>query len=216
LPRPIVLVSPEGVEVRLYLDFDTIFSDPAPLEALIQRFGRVNRRHRMPFARVHVFSEPSDGCGIYQPALVQSTLGLLRDDLLLNESRIQEWLNQIYQSSALEDWCQQYDATAGEFKAAFINKLYPFRSDEQLEQQFSRLFDGLEVLPENLAEEYERLKREKPLEATGLLVSISWKQWQMLVRQQRVRSGKHSWPPVIAIPYSSEFGLQLPSSSASR
>lgn len=43
--RPVVLVATQVVEVILDIDLDVIYTDPAPLEALIQRFGRVNRRH---------------------------------------------------------------------------------------------------------------------------------------------------------------------------
>ena len=42
--RGIVLVATQVVEVSLDIDLDTIYSDPAPLEALVQRFGRINRR----------------------------------------------------------------------------------------------------------------------------------------------------------------------------
>ncbi|MEG3070442.1 MAG: CRISPR-associated helicase Cas3' [Candidatus Syntrophopropionicum ammoniitolerans] len=42
--RPIVLVATQVVEVSLDIDLDVIYTDPAPLEALIQRFGRINRR----------------------------------------------------------------------------------------------------------------------------------------------------------------------------
>ena len=42
--RPIVLVATQAVEVSLDIDLDTIYTEPAPLEALVQRFGRINRR----------------------------------------------------------------------------------------------------------------------------------------------------------------------------
>ena len=44
----VVLVATQVVEVSLDIDFDTIFTEPAPLEALIQRFGRVNRARKRP------------------------------------------------------------------------------------------------------------------------------------------------------------------------
>ena len=39
----VVLIATQVVEVSLDIDLDTIYTDPAPLEALVQRFGRINR-----------------------------------------------------------------------------------------------------------------------------------------------------------------------------
>lgn len=48
---PIVVVATQVIEVSLDLDFDTIISEPAPLEALIQRSGRLNRRGKKGWFR---------------------------------------------------------------------------------------------------------------------------------------------------------------------
>jgi CRISPR-associated endonuclease/helicase Cas3 len=42
--RPFILVATQIVEVSLDIDFDMLFSDNAPIDSLIQRFGRVNRK----------------------------------------------------------------------------------------------------------------------------------------------------------------------------
>jgi CRISPR-associated endonuclease/helicase Cas3 len=39
-----LLVGTQAIEVSLDVDFDILFTDPAPLDALLQRFGRVNRK----------------------------------------------------------------------------------------------------------------------------------------------------------------------------
>ena len=53
---PIVLVATQAVEVSLDIDLDTIYTEPAPLEALVQRFGRINRRgkQRRPCTRSRI------------------------------------------------------------------------------------------------------------------------------------------------------------------
>ena len=48
-----VLVATQVVEVSLDVDFDTIFTEPAPLDALLQRFGRINRGLRYELRDVH-------------------------------------------------------------------------------------------------------------------------------------------------------------------
>ena len=48
-PGPCVVVATQVVEVSLDISFDCMLTDTAPIDALVQRFGRVNRR-RLPAA----------------------------------------------------------------------------------------------------------------------------------------------------------------------
>mgnify|MGYP005839592745 CR=1 FL=1 len=208
--QPLIVVSTQVIEVSLNIDLDTLFSDPAPLEALVQRFGRVNRKRRVDLAPVHVFVEPADGQGIYEPAHIEATLQMLQDEAMrrpLDEAALQEWLDSIYQGPILTAWEKTYAQTSQEFRAAFIDGLRPFNSDASLEESFDRLFDGLEVLPACLRSAYEELKAERPLEASELLVPISWGRWHAIKRAKAVVSSPGDWPPIVDVPYSAETGL---------
>ncbi|MDI6716652.1 MAG: CRISPR-associated helicase Cas3', partial [Actinomycetota bacterium] len=176
--RPIIVVATQVVEVSLNIDLDVLFTDPAPLEALIQRLGRVNRSRRKNAAICHVFSEPVSSQKIYMPALIEGSLGALKkyaDGKIINERSVHIWLDEIYTGSILKDWEERYYKTSYEFSKAFLQSLRPFSCEDGLAQTFDQLFDGTEILPHCLESEYRMLLNERPIEASQLLVNISWR-----------------------------------------
>ncbi|MBW2071450.1 MAG: CRISPR-associated helicase Cas3' [Deltaproteobacteria bacterium] len=209
--RPVMVVSTQVIEVSLNVDMDTIYSDPAPLEALIQRFGRVNRNRRMPVAPAYVFEEPADGQGIYDPALIKEALQVLNcnSDRPLDEMGVQDWLDGIYTGKILADWEASYESTATEFRTAFLKTLIPFVSDPELEEAFDRLFDGVEVLPAALVKEYLELNDRDPIGATQLLIPIRWGQYHLLTKRGRIRPCQGKMPSVVDGHYDPEVGLDF-------
>jgi CRISPR-associated endonuclease/helicase Cas3 len=208
--RPIVLVATQVVEVSLDIDLDTIYTDPAPLEALVQRFGRINRRGKQAnLAPVHVYCQPDDGQKIYDEALVAGTLKVLNRESgkPLDESAIGGWLDEIYSGEVAKRWQEEYTVAANEFDAVCVQTLRPFAADEGLEDRFYRAFDGLEVLPISLHDEYERLKEEELIRAGELLVPISWGRYHALANEGRVLPRERREPYIVKAAYSSEIGL---------
>jgi CRISPR-associated endonuclease/helicase Cas3 len=208
--RPIVLVATQVVEVSLDIDLDTIYTDPAPLEALVQRFGRINRRRLIKdLAPVHVFSQPNEGQGIYDEALVQRTLVILerQQGQPINEGKIGDWLDEIYEGEVAQRWTQAYFEAAQEFDATCLRTLRAFDSDEQLEDLFYKAFDGLEVLPSEYYDEYRQLKEDEPIRAGELLVPISIRQYHALANGGRVYPREKREPYVVRASYNSEKGL---------
>lgn len=208
--RSVVVIATQVVEVSLNLDLDTIYSEPAPLEALMQRFGRVNRTRRRPLAPVHVFCEPVDGQHVYESGLVAGTLHVLRkaDGRPLDEAGVQGRLDEIYVGNALHLWEGRYRRVAAEFRQAFLATLRPFQSDPDAEERFDRLFDGTEVLPKPLAGEYQSLQDAgDPLGASLLLVPISWRRYRALARAGRVQPAGRGSPAIVDAQYSQELGL---------
>lgn len=211
--RPILLVATQVIEVSLDIDLDVIYTDPAPLEALIQRFGRVNRRRLKKRAPVCVFTEPADGQGVYEDDLVKAALEVLRknDGYPIEEEGISAWLDEIYQGPLAERWNQAYEQAYKEFEIACLRTLRAFNSDDQLEEAFYRAFDSIEVLPAVLESEYRHLIEEenKPLEASQLLVPLRWEQFYHLRKKGKARRLKPNRLWVVEANYDSEVGLIL-------
>lgn len=208
--QPLVLVSTQVVEVSLDIDLDMIYTDPAPLEALIQRFGRVNRRRLKKRAPVYVCTEPNDGQHVYLADLVLKSLEILKrnDGKIIDEGEISSWLDEIYQGRVAECWDNEFNQVYSEFEASCLRTMRAFDAKESLEELFYRAFDSLEVLPAALENEYEAFLREnEPLEASQLLVPISWQRYNMLRKKGLARASGRGRPKIVEVPYNSEDGL---------
>ena len=208
--QPIVLVATQVVEVSLDIDLDTIYTEPAPLEALVQRFGRINRRRKQKnLAPVHVFRQPDDGQKIYDPELVQRTLSILEreHERPIDEGSIGAWLDEIYSGEVEIRWREEYKNAADNFDRTCVRTMRPFAADEGLEVAFYKAFDGLEVLPASLYDEYKTLSDEEPIRAGELLVPISWGRFHALRSGDRVLPRNGREPYRIKAAYNSAVGL---------
>lgn len=222
--RPLALVATQVVEVSLNIDLNTIYSDPAPLEALLQRFGRVNRQCLRGICPVHVFRSPADGQGVYgrhkDPAqrgrIVQVTLAELAryDGQEIDEAQISSWLDHIYEDAALdEQWESAYTQTALNAEMV-LSQLRPLNSDKQKEEDFERLFDNVEVVPKRFEQQYvTHLMNDEFIEASNYLVGLSKQKFQMLHAQALVQraeaEGKRgAW--IVRLEYDDELGLCWP------
>ena len=210
-PRtPVAVVATQTIEVSLNLDFDTIVSEPAPLEALAQRFGRVNRTGRLRRAPVYVLTEPNDGQGVYKEQLVQRTLAVLadHDGQPIDEAALGAMLDRVYGDGLAEQFVAKVQKHADEFAKACLRDLRAFQSDEALAEKFDELFDGMEVVPVSLEAEFSRRLERQPLRAQELLVPISYRQFGRLRREQRVTKLANGFH-VVDVPYDSHHGLRL-------
>jgi len=208
--RPVVLVATQVVEVSLDIDLNTIYTESAPLEALVQRFGRINRANKLAdLAPVHVFTQPEDGQFIYDPRLIAGTLNILHREhgKPVDESQVGNWLDEIYAGEVAEAWKTAFHQAAHEFEAAVVNTLRPFQSDESLKELFYKAFDGIDVLPEACYTEYLELQENEPIRARELLVSISWGRFHALKNDGLVLPYDEHMPPVVKAAYSPELGL---------
>lgn len=209
-----VLVATQVVEVSLDVDFDVLYSDPAPLEALVQRFGRVNRGRRRPDLPVIVFDAPADGCGVYEPLLIESALGVLRplSGEVIDEAQVSAWLGVVYSGAFATRWRREVESAREEMARDVLERPLAFRSDEELVDMFDKMFDGAEVVPARFEAEYLKLAEDQPLEASTLLVPVSWAQVERLQRKGRARRGgkaRHDRVWVADVDYDDERGLLL-------
>ena len=207
---PIVLVATQAVEVSLDIDLDTIYTEPAPLEALVQRFGRINRRRKQrDLAPVHIFRQPDDGQKIYDAELVRRTIVILEreHERPIDESAIGGWLDEIYSGEIEARWRGEYDTAAADFDKTCVRTMRPFAANEELEALFYKAFDGIEVLPDSLYEEHKAVSDDEPIRAGELLVPISWRRYHALRSGNRILPRERKEPYRVKAAYDSEVGL---------
>lgn len=101
-----LVIATQVVEVSLDISFDRLVTDSAPLDSLIQRFGRVNRRrtHKTigKYRPVCVIAPPQTDNDIlpYNPDVVRRSFELLPDGLL-HESELQQLIDLVYGEVAI-------------------------------------------------------------------------------------------------------------------
>lgn len=221
--RPFVCVATQVIEVSLNVDFDTLYTAPAPLEALLQRFGRVNRgRPPGKTAPVHVFTQP-DGEGDnpylpYEQALVERSLQVLADycggGRAIDEAQVTTMLGEIYTGAILENWERAYVKSKNEFTRDILEKMKPFTSaDDHLHSQFYSLFDGIEVLPVELLDDYNAARDTRGyLEASQYLVNIPYRTYVEFDKYDKIghaRALEGEYADHIHVAYSEEYGLDV-------
>lgn len=97
--RPCLVISTQVVEVSLDISFDRMITQAAPLDSLIQRFGRVNRKRTEntlgKYKPVHVI-KPFGNVLPYKLETLKISFDELPDGQLLKEKSLQDKIDKVY------------------------------------------------------------------------------------------------------------------------
>jgi CRISPR-associated endonuclease/helicase Cas3 len=201
-----LLVGTQAVEVSLDMDFDVLFSEPAPIDAMIQRFGRVNRSRRFETADVFIFLNGSEHDKyIYPPERISKTLDAFRDVDVLYESQIQSLIDTVYGDGYNDKEQKEFDTARRVFSELDI---VPFKEDDSGRDEFEGLFKSIEVVPSKYEEEFmNRLMAKEFYEAMAYITSISERQFARLFKEGQLYKQERQW--FIKANYDPERGLLL-------
>lgn len=203
----LVVATTVGRAQSLFDNLRRSVADVMLLQALVQRFGRVNRglRGGLRDVIIHAVS-PANGSFVYAEHDVHTALSILRPwtDKPVEESDVGTWVDAAYARNA-KSWREWLFRHIEEITASVIRVNRPLNSHPELRETFDRLFDGFEVVPVSLADEYRNLEQESPLQAPFLRVPISWGQRQRLIRAGRLEHNGE----IADVPYDEVRGLDL-------
>ena len=188
-----LLVGTQAIEVSLDIDYDCIYTELAPLDALIQRFGRVNRKRKKGLCNCYVFEERNEiDRFIYSDEVVlERTLAILRRIEKENQGIVQEMFWQEAIDYVYSDWNQksreEYEQTLTYLEYGVFHELSPLKYSEQREQEFEKQFTGVPVLPLCLRGAYQLcLDNRQFVKAESLFVNLNEKRFIGLVKNQQI------------------------------
>lgn len=97
-----IVVATQVVEVSLDISFDRLITECAPLDSLIQRFGRINRKRSLDtvgtYKPVHVItpSKHQADCWPYNAKILKKSFSVLDDGKLFEETEVIHKIDQVY------------------------------------------------------------------------------------------------------------------------
>lgn len=205
-----LLVGTQAIEVSLDVDFDVLYSDPAPLDALLQRFGRVNRK---PLHLLETLSEGAryrdvivcrqqwpDTPRIYDRdeagrQLIARTLAALPNDALLDESRLTELIDAVYhdQLNRFLEIAQQQ----AELLRQITDRLTPGSEHPSSEETLlDDLIDSIPIVPIRFLDDYRTCFEEgRFFDAQDYVFNITRGRYHMLKKHAKLqleRIGNHT------------------------
>lgn len=166
--QPSILVGTQVIEVSLDIDYDVLYTEPAPMDALVQRMGRVNRKGKREPAPIHIFTEQGpDDHYVYGGDIVERTLTAIAPYSIISDYDAQQLVDVVY-----PEFVPNEEVRVGFSRV--LNELWPYRDHGLTEEQFDEMVHGYEVVPVEALSAYQRLIDEKRyIEASLLLCPLS-------------------------------------------
>lgn len=188
-----LLVGTQAIEVSLDIDYDIIYTEPAPIDALIQRFGRVNRKRENGISQCVVFKQRNDSDKyIYQDEhVIIRTLEVLSwFSSQIEEEKLQKAIDYVY-----PDWSDKdkndYILTR-DLLRDYLKRLSPFTHSDKSEEDFYKQFDGIKVLPAICEQRYKELLNQfEFIKAESLKVQIRKSRFAGLINSGDIIKNKH-------------------------
>ena len=215
-----LLIATQVVEVSLDISYQRLYTELAPLDALVQRMGRVNRKGELPNpAPVHILCDydPRSKYLYGEETLNQTLAHLSKLPETPTNRELSDAADQLYQhiwkTEPFREALQQGYQTLQEVQS--ICGCYTVNlKEEQMQQRFAtrRGEIQVEVLPEQFVQEaYHLYKQKKLWQLPELLVPVPY--WWLIKYPQFFTPAKDLGVIQTSLPYSEEIGLAFPATA---
>jgi CRISPR-associated endonuclease/helicase Cas3 len=188
-----LLIGTQAIEVSLDIDYDIIYSEPAPIDALIQRFGRVNRKREKDICSCVVFKERNDSDRYIYPDenVIKRTLKVLSwFSCQIDEEKLQKAIDYVYPDWSDDD--KKDFILTRDLLWNYLKRLSPFMHSDKVEEDFYKQFDGIKVLPAICEQEYKHLLNQfEFVKAESLKVQIRKSRFAGFIKSGDIVKNKH-------------------------
>ncbi|MGB4268034.1 MAG: CRISPR-associated helicase Cas3' [Spirochaetota bacterium] len=154
MQSPCIWITTQIVEASLDIDYDLLFTECAPIESLLQRFGRCYRKREYNLGdtpNIYIFKgKPSN---IYDKYLFNKTWEELKnfDKKLLTEADKQHLINKIFENISNNPYYQKYQS-----KKEILEIGYRSLSRFEAELDFREITNNYVIIPKPVFEENKK------------------------------------------------------------
>jgi CRISPR-associated endonuclease/helicase Cas3 len=206
----LLLIATQVVEVSLDIDFDILFSENAPIDAIIQRAGRVNRGRKKKGTKIIIFKEQDvtrDVIYTEVDGILENTFEELkkRNGQRLTENELIKLVDKIYESYNVEEHPRYIEALSL-YETIQRKNHYVKDNDEKGEVYTREGLDSESVIPYQF---YETLRNAEPSEIAKHEVSLRTKKLKTLIWKGEFSYLKEDYYQYLGCKYSYEIGFEL-------
>ncbi len=176
--RPQLLVATQAVEVSLDIDYDVAFMENAPIDALIQRFGRVNRKGSKGVVPIFLFEKIIGKTPFYDDTILHNTWTVMTElqGKELSEADLVNACNEVYKNGYSEEQWNDFNQGFEHPKITnYFQELIAGDWRDWVEDAIESNNKKIDVLCENLLPKFLEFREKGDyLRASQLLVSVYW------------------------------------------
>lgn len=168
-----LLIGTQAIEVSLDIDYDVMYTEIAPFDALLQRFGRVNRKGKKGISDIYIYDNYKDCSYIYDDVIIEKTDDvlskiLINDSGIVLEEKTNEYLDKVYTEIDIDKYNDFKSQLTNIIKNLSLGTYYKSSTDDMISS------DTIAVVPLILIEEYRKfIENKEYLEAQALKVNIN-------------------------------------------
>ncbi len=205
-----LLVGTQAVEVSLNMSFGEIFTDIAPIDDIVQRFGRTNRYKEVEIAKANVMlAYDKDDVKIYGEDILAKAAKMLREfgcrpfsnqdaKLLVKEQYKYGWNEE--QKTEYDQVVTLIDEILKEPPLLYLSEYHKW---SEIDEKATKSIEV--ILTKDIGEYQQALKEKKPFKAKGYLIPLSSGNFYYLQKMGRAdRNDSYAW---IDVPYDERVGI---------